>query len=240
MSYNSTEEWKSCEIFSFIIVGLFCSLVNLTGIIANSLAIVALLLEKNKLSTTYLLIGLEASDTILLISLSLSISFFDLFKSFGRLIGRRSPTDSYNYVNIVFKGFSTLTTGSLMASTWQTIVITFERYVAVCRPHSQWKLTKRGTLYVQSAICFIAIVINLGRSWEYKPIYIESQNHWTFGPTNLKKDFSYEIYVTIQYWLVQLIIPVLVLSIMTVLILKVNKFFSNKSLQTMKFFLFRN
>lgn len=174
------------------------------------------------MSTTYLLIGLEATDTILLITLCLSISFFDLFRGFGRLFDKKSPIDTYDYVNVVFKGFSTLTTASLMASTWQTIVITFERYMAVCRPHSSWKLTKKSTIYIQIAIFLIAVVINFGRGWEYKPIYVDSKNYWTFGPTNFKKNVVYEIYVTIQYWMIQLIIPILTLSIMTVLILKVD------------------
>lgn len=222
MAKNLTGDWESCEIFGYIVVGLSLSFINLIGIFVNIIAIIALFLDKVKNSTTCMLIGLEIADTLFLISHSVVLSYIDLFRYSAKLANRKiSPLDTYGYIDISQKIFSPILTGSMMASSWHMIIITIERYIAVCYPHLSSKITRRNTLVAQAIIYVFAYSINITRSWEYEPEYIEDKGYWIVSPTDLKKRKSYATYVTIQYWVIQLATPIISVITMTGLIFKV-------------------
>ncbi|CAD5112741.1 DgyrCDS1960 [Dimorphilus gyrociliatus] len=100
------------------------------------------------------------------------------------------------------------------------MLITLERYIAVCAPHSSWKLAKRSTVITQILLFVISIGINIPRAWEYEPTFKASTGQWVQAPSNLKRSSTYGTYVTVQYWVIQLAIPIATISYMTVMILK--------------------
>lgn len=221
-SVDENSEWKDCEIFIFIFGGIFLTLLNSLGIFFNLIAILTFLLDKMKNTTTYLLIGLELADTLFLISSCFIISFIYLFRYSTKLVGKIiSPLDSYDYVYFARSVFSPIITGALMASSWHTVLITLERYLAVCAPHSSWKFTKKITIFAQIFIFILTNAINIPRAWEYEPAYKQSTGQWIQSPTKLKRNSNYGTYVTVQYWLIQLAIPISTISYMTIMILKV-------------------
>lgn len=222
MMSNSGITLQTCEIFRLITMGFGVGIINAVGITANMIAIVALSMDRSKKKTTYMLIGLEISDSIFLITHSILFSYNDLFKYFSKFLQTRSPLDNELYINITQKFLAPIVSGSLMASSWHMMLITFERFMAVCKPHHSNKLTVTKTIIAQAFIFVFTFSINSSRMLEYEAIKSgRNDTVWTISSTKLKVTKSYATYVTIQYWITQLIIPVTTLSLMTGLIIQV-------------------
>lgn len=221
-NYNFNSVWDICDGFRFIVFGILVNSINFLGIILNIMSIIALSFKNFKNSTTYMLVGIEVADTLYLIMYFLSVSFPALIKYSERLSTQKDTIlDNFNFVTMRRKVFPSLIAGSLMMSSWHVTLVTMERYIAVCHPHHASKFNKQKALIAQVIIFIFAYLLNIVQSFENEVKYNEIKGIWIVLPTDMKTNQIYSIYSIIQYFIIQILIPILSISIMTAFIIKV-------------------
>lgn len=215
------------NIFDFWLSGIILNTVGIIGILGNILSMVILSRPQMRSSINYLLIGLARCDTILIITSMLLFGFRSIYPYSGYLF-------YYHYYIYpqISKYVFPLSTASHTASIYLTLMVSLERYVAVCHPLRARALCTygRSKFYFIFCICF-AISYNFIKLWE---IRVVSNVHPQLGliycvaPTDLRKNKKYvQIYINWCYLIIMNVIPFIGLLIFNILIyrqiLKSNK-----------------
>lgn len=115
--------------FEFWLCGVVLNIVGVIGILGNVLSMVILSRPQMRSSINYLLIGLARCDTVLIIT---SILLFG-FRSIYPYTGYFFFYNYYIYPNIVPYVYP-LANIAQTASIYLTLMVSLERYVAVCHP----------------------------------------------------------------------------------------------------------
>ena len=127
--------------------------------------------------------SLAVADTLVLISTLLTQSF--------RYVGWTAYNYIYGYIFIVFYP---LTYCVRLVDTWLTVLLTVDRYLAVCQPlriHARCGTTKTWTII--AAMTIVSVVFSLPRCFEYKLLNDDAVLH-KFIPTSLTHDRVYVIF----------------------------------------------
>lgn len=117
------------NLLDFWLSGVLLNLVGIVGILGNILSMVILSRPQMRSSINYLLIGLARCDTVLIVTSMLLFGFRSIYPYTGYMF-------IYNYhiypqiAPYVFP----LATASQTASIYLTLMVSLERYVAVCHP----------------------------------------------------------------------------------------------------------
>lgn len=117
------------NLIQFWIGGIFLNVIGFIGIFGNVLSMVILSRPQMRSSINYLLIGLARCDTILIVTAMLLFGFRGIYPYTGNTFWY------YNYVypRIVML-FYPIATSAQTASIYLTLMVSLERYVAVCHP----------------------------------------------------------------------------------------------------------
>ncbi|KAK2149093.1 hypothetical protein LSH36_468g04014 [Paralvinella palmiformis] len=177
------------------------------GIFANILVFVVLCRQKKRLTTNILLQALAIADTLILISSILLRSM--------RYVGWQSYNDVYHYI---FVSLYPCVYFFRLTDTWITVVMTIDRYIAVCYPLQAQRLcTLRRTYVIIGVIVLATFLFSTPRFFEFK---LGDDND--FQLTALVKNSSYTlIYRILLFLLVMYLVPMSLLIFLNIRLLGV-------------------
>lgn len=187
------------------------------GIIANAIAFVVLCHQKPKLTTTLVLQGLAVVDTFVLV-----LSLFRCIIIMHTLTDNlHAYTRIYPYIFICtypLQFFFRLT------DNWLTVLLTIDRYIAVCRPLDAQRICTPKRAYKNMAfVVLLAATFCLPRFFEFE------LRNGLYRPTGLLKNKIYTIvYRIVLFPLFNYVIPVVTMTILNIRLLwqlrKANEF----------------
>ena len=132
------------------------------GIVANLVSFVVLRRQKPRLTTTVLLQGLALADTAVLTAMTL-LYFLRYVSQCGDLL--QGYEEIYDYI---FRWAYPSTYFFRMASTWLTVLLTIDRYIAVCHPlHAMSICTIKAAKRHMAIVVLAAFVCSVPRFFEY-------------------------------------------------------------------------
>lgn len=221
---NQTNEkcWEYDQLwengFEFYMNGIVLNLVAIVGLLGNILSMIILSRPHMRSSINYLLIGLARSDTILIITSMLLFGLRSIYPYTGY-------TFFYYYfimpqiIPVIFP----LASAAQTASSYLTLMVSLERYVAVCHPLRARALCTYGRSKYYVIFCAtIAVLFNFIRMWEVQVVEYESPRLglvYCAVPSALRQNEEYiKIYVHWGYLIVNEFIPFFGLTVFNVLI----------------------
>lgn len=218
---NNDSFAADCKFWNFLLSGVSLSSITFFGTIFNILAAIIWLTMNNHKNnvTTILVICLEISDTVILI-------FFFIFQSLHTFIG---------YVNeIVFKEYASFRSKAVerflpienfarITSNWIIVIISIERYFAICRPTTKAKLFTPLRIKIGvGLLALFGLFFSLPRAFEYEICYDKRAEYYKLKPTFLKT--NNEIYGILYRILLQniivIILPFILIVSLTILTLR--------------------
>lgn len=234
-TYNDTSILNCSKSYGnkldFWISGIALNTIGFIGIIGNILSMIILSQSQMHSSITYLLIGLARCDTIFIITSMLMYGFTEI---------HRYTKYFFNYFYFGYPQIAPyiypLANIAQTASIYLTLMISLERYVAVCHPLHVKSLCTYGRAKISVLSCLIfSIAFNMVRFWEYRTISCKHINQsellaYTSIPV-LRNNVEYqEIYINWCTLIVNYLIPFIGLLVTNILIFrKVHK--ANKERQ---------
>lgn len=123
--------------FDFWCSGVLINLIGMVGILGNSLSLIILSRPQMRSSINYLLIALARCDIILIITSMLLFGFHSIYpysyndETGGSMFWFRY---TYNVYPRIIKYLFTLAVIAQTANCYLTLLVSLERYVAVCHP----------------------------------------------------------------------------------------------------------
>ncbi|KAF6212897.1 hypothetical protein GE061_010607 [Apolygus lucorum] len=199
--------------FSFL-VGL-----GLLGLVGNVFSVIVWSRRQLKSSSAILLIALAASDVCIIFG-QVVWQFLALL-----VLNYRTPTLMYIYHNtfpylvlVMINVFLIADT----ASVYLTVVITVERYIAVCHPFKYQELCSFSKAYMSTvAVIVFSILFNMIEFWamEVQPHYHKESNETTYHihDTELGADPQFKlIYEGYIFLIIMYILPLTSISLFNV------------------------
>ncbi|ODM87871.1 FMRFamide receptor [Orchesella cincta] len=203
--------------FAFHGVGM--TFLALFGIPANVLSVIVLKHNKMKSSLTTLLLGLTISDMFVISTSSLIFSFPSIF----------DYVNIFPWYNAVFKPaclpyLLPIALIAQMCSVYFTVVVTLERYIAVCIPLKARSFCTQSTARNSSiAVIILSIVYNMPRWFEFKTEEYKSNCtgiiKYYSNVTEMRDNPDYIwYYVNLSYLIVIYLIPFSILLFINIAI----------------------
>ena len=206
---------KACVLYKFVVYTVFLGCLCILGVIGNLVAYVVFWKDTIKTSTTFLFQGLSMIDTVLLLTafpiyvIQPLVEYMDVLQSFQYI-------QPYILVYILPCTFTAQT-----ATIWVTVLVGFNRYVAVCKPYQASRLCN-----ISMARKYLLIVLCLSFLYNI-PRFAASKINYELGPNNEtiaipsytemgKNPLYLIIYNNILYLIFLLILPLLTLTILNV------------------------
>lgn len=194
-------------------------LLILFGFIGNGLTIVVLCRQREKNSSTnWLLQTLAVVDTIYLIA---SI-FIQPLKTVNE--AKRSPSlESFSpYMDAYVWGLASI---AHTVTVWTVMVVTVDRYVAVCRPYSPHLRTVRRAQMAMVVVVVAAVVYNIPNFLERRISYEEEAGGGRRVAVSTKTSLSFTLlysvfYKTVCYFVMRSIGPLLLLVVLNSLLVR--------------------
>jgi len=157
-----------CLAYDFFIETVLMGALCLLGFVGNTLSMLCLWRDRSKSATPFLLISLEVADTLFLITV-LVVRVLPSAQTYTGQLGGLVPAFEY------FGRFGwpcALTAET--ATIYLTILVTLNRYVAVCRPYETSKFCSLADARRHVVIvCAFAVLYNLPRFFEYRSALID-------------------------------------------------------------------
>ncbi len=211
---SSAEFYEGLSFFCACALALLC----FVGIFGNSLSIYVFSRKHmRKKSINILLIGISCADMGLLL---LAVPIFGMQPFSTGEVNRNLEDFNHAITAYVYP----LATIFQTCSVWLFILITIERYVAVCHPFKvlAYSTQKRAVRAVIGTFC-LAISYNLVRFWEYR--LISCPLNYTCGSVfsveELRGNTGYQLwYGTVAYFLSQFLLPCLIMAVFNGLIIR--------------------
>lgn len=187
----------------------FAMPIALLGILGNLFAFVVLCRYKQRSTTCILLQGLAITDTLILICTI-------LLRSFRYSIPGYVISVSYLYM---FRWLYPSVYVLRLIGTWMTVLLTVDRFIAVCHPlHAQRLCTLRRTYFLIALMSVLTILISLPRYFEFKIVIMGKAVHSFTTP--FQKDQAYTVaYRIVCYLLIMYLIPMILMIILNTLLL---------------------
>ena len=211
---SSTSSASSlCRWWLFMVTGVFLLLLGMVGLLGNIISFKVLWKDRKKSATSTLLLFLSVTDSVVCVIYPLLLSL--------PLLGN-APGGTPNWA---FVDFLTLISPMMwpIANTchildcWLILVISVQRYLAVCWPTAARYLnTSRSALLQGGITVCIAVIYNIPRFWEFTVITLPS-GRLTRIYTVYGKTWSYAIgYQAIAGYLLIYMIPLSVMLFTTI------------------------
>lgn len=205
----------NCDYFQYVCFVIVAAFIGMVGLLGNTLAATLLWKERKKSATVFLLICLTFVDDLVILSWLLISSvptYVSYTKRYLEFLKIFPVIQAYVYP------FCTLI---LMVTTYLTVMVTSQRYVAVCHPYH---VQKYGTLKIAKlqfvgtvAFC---LIFNIPRFMEYRVNKRDTGKLYRFV-TDLSKSETYEtVYKVSLYYVFSYILPLIMLVYMTVRLTK--------------------
>ena len=205
---------KNCLVYDFLIEAMLMGILCLFGFAGNTLSMICLWKDKSKSATPFLLISLEIADTLFLVT----VLILRVLTSIHQFTGWFTP------LMVVFPYIgSYVFPCALIAMTstiYLTILVTVNRYIAVCRPYEASNLCSIQQARKQVVLVWIlCILYNIPRFFEFhvKTKYNAQMNTTITRsfPSDMSKSRIYKIiYNNSLYFIVMFLVPLITLIIL--------------------------
>ena len=201
----------SCTAYIFAMLGVMPVLVCAAGLLGNAVCIVVFWGDRNKSATHTLLLQVAVCDTAVLITWPVMLM--------SQVVYFYSDHSDQNFLNAfpyMRKYGWGIANVAQMVACWLIVVITAQRYIAVCHPHKMRFLGKPRVAWIIFAIILaICIPFNLMRWLEYDVVVKDGKTVMTFS--SIGANASYQIYFKgVAYYFLIFIAPVTLLLFFTV------------------------
>ena len=151
-------EGPNMPLFRFVCEVCLSLPIAVIGICGNILAFVVLCRQKHRVTTNVFLQALAVADTLVLISAILLRSM--------RYVGWDAFSNIYHHIFIVLYPCVYF---FRLADTWLTVMLTIDRYIAVCHPLQAQRLCTLRRTYINIAIIALTtLAFSLPRFFEYE------------------------------------------------------------------------
>ena len=219
-SVSTTKRFSTpaCELYNFIVYVIIYGLLSLLGIVCNMMSLIVLWPDWRKSASIQLLLLLAVADTLVLISWSTLLTL----PIAVRFRGKWWPAYTDYYYHYMRK-FAWVPANMLqMASGWYIVIITVQRYVAVCLPYNVQKYGSVKVAWIEVAIVtVISIVFNLPRFFEFDIISTSQPGAVRAIKNDMGASNSYNLYYkSVTYYLLSYAIPLIILSYLTVALIR--------------------
>lgn len=216
---NETLEEEESEndniLFNFITYGILLNVIGIFGIFGNIISMIILSRPQMKSSINYLLIGLARCDTVLIITSMLLFGLPSIYSATGYLY-----IYYYRVYPLIAPVVFPIAMISQTVSVYLTLIVTLERFVAVCHPLQARSLCTcgRARLYVIFVIIF-SVLYNITRFWEVEVRECIHNYHevliYRVYPSALRNNGYYiKIYIHWMYLIFMYFIPFGFLSVL--------------------------
>ncbi|XP_023333119.1 FMRFamide receptor [Eurytemora carolleeae] len=193
---HTDEDLELISSFNYWLEGVLMIIVGIFGLVGNSVSILVLASREMRNSFNYFLIVLSTTDNLFIFITLLDYSFTRVFSW---------PIDFDSEVYAIFfpRVFYPLNNISMTLSIFLVMVITHERYIAVCHPHAyRQNEAEGGGTRVLICTCIVlipAIIINIPKFFETELTFEDSVdneglfNNYTvsYDVTDLRKNPNY-------------------------------------------------
>ncbi|KAI0236483.1 FMRFamide receptor [Lamellibrachia satsuma] len=165
------ERSNQCLAYDFFIEAVLMGALCLLGFAGNTLSMLCLWRDRSKSATPFLLVSLELADTLFLVAvlvLRVLPSVHTYTGQLGVLVSAFPYFGRYGWPCALTAETATI---------YLTILVTLNRYVAVCRPYETFKFcsladAKRHVIIV----CAFSVLYNLPRFFEYEFASVKDAN----------------------------------------------------------------
>lgn len=155
-------ETQTTELYRFITNGILLNLIGILGILGNVISMIILSRPQMRSSINYILIGLARVDTVLIITSILLFGIPGIYPYTSLMF-----TYFYNVYPHIVPVVYPLATAVQTASVYLTLMVSLDRFVAVCHPLKSRSLCTygRARIYVVCITVF-SVLYNVPRLWE--------------------------------------------------------------------------
>ncbi|XP_022919628.2 FMRFamide receptor [Onthophagus taurus] len=216
---TSCLDYEPSDFYWFIVNGILLNVIGFFGILGNIISMIILSRPQMRSSINYLLIGLARIDTVLIITSILIFGLVGIYPYTGCL---------FNYFFVVMPHIAPylfpIATVAQTASVYLTVTVSFDRYIAVCKPLRARSLCTygRARIYVICIVIF-SILYNLPKLWESQ---IRSDFHeeanmtvYCIRPSEFRNNNVYKsVYINWCYLIFIYLIPFLALAYLNICI----------------------
>lgn len=203
-------EW--CLPYHFVLQGLVMALICTCGIVGNTLTKITLGPEFSKNSTSFLLIVLAGVDSLTLLTQLLAGIRSLLVYYEGAAVLRRNV-----FALLIVFGWSFISLGQGLAA-WTIVLISFCRYIALCRPHDVKKYTSIRKVQVITGITFVLVTsFFLPDFLANELVYDDVIQRYDFEVRKFATNLAYTIYDVPIYYTLMYIIPSTLIVTMTII-----------------------
>ncbi len=222
LNYSSVDEEPlqgtevSCEEFLFVVYVVVFGTMCIFGLIGNTLSFLVLQWEKHSHVATFLLQVMALADNLFLVC----TGFVQIYAATTIYYDVDEPALSA-YIPLVAWPLVHITQ---LGTVWITVLIAFNRYIAICRPFQAPKLCTMGRVRIQVAIMVLfCILYNIPRFLEYRVTH-ETTNNVTIPipePTDMLKSSYYKyIYENGLYCIFVFLAPLIILIVLNVCLMR--------------------
>lgn len=207
-------------VYDFWIYGIALNFVGFIGILGNIVTMIILSRPQMRSSINYLLIGLARCDTVLILTSMLLYGVTSWYPYTGYMGG---------YYFFVYPRIAPvvypISAASQTASSYLTLMVSLERYVAVCHPLRARALCTygRSRYYVAFCVC-VAVLYNVCKLWEAQMIAFDSPTLgriYCISSTPMRRNPLYiTLYIHWCYLIVNYFIPFTGLVVFNTLIFR--------------------
>ena len=151
----------TCDTYNRVIYVFVTWLLGVVGVISNVLTMVVIWPDRAKSATMLLLLILAMAD----LSVIVSYTYMLVSPTLAAWLGDWDYLAYYTYLNTWMWAVTNI---AQCAATWLVVLITIQRYVAVCHPHSAKRWNSIAMVRKASILIILAaIIFNIPRFLEY-------------------------------------------------------------------------
>lgn len=208
------------RLFRFVVHGVLLNGIGAAGLLGNALAVLVLSRPQMRSSINCLLVGLAACDTVLILTSVLLFGLTAVFPYTGRL--------RYYYYHVcphLTPYAYPIANAAQTMSVYLTLIVTIERWVAVCHPFRAKALCTSGRArwYVLGTAAF-ALAYNAPKFFEAEVVRREAADGERVYCVTADLAFRTEAYVVVYihslYMLVMYLVPFSALALLNACIVR--------------------
>lgn len=210
---------ESDKLFRFVVNGVLLNCIGAGGLLGNALSVLVLSRPQMRSSVNCLLVGLAACDTVLILTSVLLFGLTAVFPYTGRL------RFYYYHIcpNITPYAYPIANAAQTM-SVYLTLIVTIERWVAVCHPFRAKALctSSRARLYVFGTATF-AFAYNFPKFFEaevYERVADGEVVYCVKSDDSFRTEAYIAVYIHWMYLIVMYIVPFTALAALNACIVK--------------------